>query len=722
MVGSHASPRGGTAAPPRSAASCSSNRTAALTNVTHGRGNNNRIVGTRGVGGAKASASPPGQTRLTAPLRGRWTAEAIAPELHGRRAAAWIAVWDIGSVARRVNFLETLKALHSDSNSNALEEDLGDAAPLLFARLTSWWKLRYGTWAMEVSSAAKATAAASLKSSTEKSDPAVAATSGSSTIAAAKVTDEATAAAVPSSPPPSTSSSEVLVQVEAITVFVRGSRYLLQFVEGGGAAALCDCLEVISSIASSPSLPTGPSAAAAGSSDAVDVMKGYVRERRAITLLLLHIANSGRVYREMVGDEENLLHILHALLRETDTTVANPITELLAVLGKGHPQLSTTVQAGLFRVLGAALLPHEDAKKSTRAAGAATEATGQPSPSSQFTSLTPSSEHSTSEVVVLSTARAIRALQLQAEQQHYRQFPAASTGGGVGGGRSSVVESMLTNTASSVAGMIDYVPIVGLDNTVTANSFAAVNATGVDLSRNPSLDPLLRPFTVAEFLDTLFLLALDERHTAYRVEGNELLNLAAKNIHLTPKILTRCLDVVDDDAHTLECGGEGEGEREGVDSGISLSRLRRQRRQLSCGRAAVLILISRPMTSGRRDLLLNLVAQRGGNLTLLKYLRLTQHGDTAAVVDCCHALQFIARASMELQRRRLGQQRKSSVSSPLNEQRQSKTSEAVLLRMTEGIQSALGEATFQLLLFQELSEDDCMAILRSARAVVVRTE
>ncbi|KPA79460.1 hypothetical protein ABB37_05295 [Leptomonas pyrrhocoris] len=669
--------------------------------------------------GTTATTSAAGKSKSTAPLRGEWTAQAVAPEMRGHRAAAWIAIWDKGSVARRVSLLESLKALHADSNSNALEDDLGDAAPLFFARLTSWWKLRYGTWATDACNAARAVATATTKrNTTEQNGSAVDApiieTKGLAAADAAAVTSEAVASPLPPPLPPTSSSSELLAQVEAITVFVRGSRYLLQLVEGGGAEALCDCLDVTSSI---PLPPTPPPSSSA---DEGDQRGNYARERRAITLLLLHIANSGRVYREMVGEADNLLRVLHALLRETDAAVANLITELLAVLGKGHPRLSAAVQTGLVRVLASALPPSEENEDATRAAGLPAPLL-QPDPAV----FSPPSADGTSTVVVLSTARAIRALQLQAEQQHYSQFPSAAT---------NAAESMRTTTTASSAGKIDYVPIIGLDTTVTAKSFAAVGSTTVlEATLGHPQDPLLRPFTLVGYLDTLFRLALDEQHTAYRVEGNELLNLAAKNIQLTPKILTRCLDVVDDDVYVLDGGGEGEaeGERGGAEVGIAQSRLRRQRRQLSCGRAAVLIFISQPMTSERRDLLLHLVAQRGGHLTLLKYLRLTQHGDTAAVVDCCHALQFIARASMELQRRRLGQQQqpqqspqlKQSVSGTFNSTGRSKTSETVLLRVTEGIQSALGEAVLLLLLFQELSEEDCMTVLRSARAAdVVRAE
>lgn len=601
-----------------------------------------------------ATASPSRSTpiashaaSLTAPLRGQWASQAGAPQLHGSRAAAWIAMWDAGSVVRRVSLLETLKRLHAESNSNALEEDFGDAAPLLFARITSWWKLRYAAWVAEASSTRRGAAAA-----------------------AAATGDAATA--TPSASP-STPSSELLAQVEAITIFVRGSRYLLQFVEGGGAAALCDCLDAVSTVAfaSAGQPSTAKMAAGACAADSCP------RERRALTLLLLHIANSGRVYREMVGDVENLLHLLHALQRERDATVAIPVTELLAVLGKGHPRLAGSVQTGLLRVLACALPRSDDDGPTSKPAVASS-----PSASSAAAS------HVTSEVVVLSVARAVRALQLVVEQQHYAQFPTSGD----------------PSTLTSAGRLIDFVPIVGLDAAITSSTFAVGGSGDGASSLLPSPDPLLTPFTTTDYLDALFRLALDEQHTAYRVEGNELLNLAAKNTHLAPRILTRCLDVVDDDVYTLE-GDEAE------DASTASQRLLRQRRQLSCGRAAVLILISRPMTAERRDLLLHLVAQRGGHFTLLKYLRLTQHGDSAAVVDSCHALQCIARASMELQRRRLGQQAANSA--------RATASEAALVRMTEGIQAALGDAILQLLLFQELSEDDCMAILRSARAAVV---
>lgn len=688
MIGGHESLRsgGGTVAA-RTPASHSTSRTTAPTRTSNqmkpttqnnnnnnntNNNNNSKAAGLAGTTGATA-----GKGTLTTPLRGQWVAQAIAPTLYGRRAAAWITVWDKASVPRRTAILVALKSLHADSNNSALDDDLGDAAPLLFARLTSWWKLRYGGWVAEANAAARAAQAKSKAGVAAPTPPLPEATPSSSSF--------------PLSSASASHSAELLAQVEAITIFVRGSRFLLQFVEGGGVAALCDCLEATASLSpfsldtSDP--PRSFSVPPETPTARREVIDGYAPERRAIALLLLHIANSGRVYREMVGDVENLVHLLHALLRETDATVANPITELLAMLNKGHPRLSTAVQTGLVRVLARALPASEE-----------TDALP-PQPSSPSSAL-PVSDTPT--VVVLSTARAIRALQLQAEQQHYSQFAACT--GGVGDAGSAVLAS---------AGAVDYVPVIGLDSTITGNSFAAAGAGVVAVCTQ---DPLLRPFTVTEYLDTLFRLALDGQHTAYRVEGNELLNLAAKNIQLTPKILTRCLDVVDDDVYTIEGAGEGGEEGVGVTAGgggIAPSQLRRQRRQLSCGRAAVLILISRPMTAERRDLLLRLIAQRGGHLTLLKYLRLTQHGDTAAVVDCCHALQFLARAVMKTLRRRLNQPVVSAVPS------RTAGAETMLERMTEGIQAALGEAVFQQLLFQELSEEDCLAVLRSARAAVV---
>lgn len=577
--------------------------------------------------------------------------------------------------------LEALKALHSASNSNALEEDLGDAAPLLLTRITSWWKLRYGTWVSDaVSSAAAASmkaaaAAATAVSAMQKT----AAKSGAASAPPLSTTalDFSTNASANGSSEAGTSasaapSSELLAQVEAITIFLRGSRFLLQFVEGGGAATLTHCLETTASPPlplSTPLTASGGAAAAAASSPAPALL---VQERRAITLLLLHVVNAGRVYREMVGDKEGLLHVLRTLQRETDVLVAAPLTELLAVLGQGHPRLASRIQTGLLRVLADAVKP---AREST-----ATDATSS------------AGSRRVSEVVVLHTARAIRALQLQREQHHYAQFY-------LGDCAEAVLE----------AG-VDYVPIVGMDCAVKTCSFAGMTA-GKPPDSSSACDPLLRSLSRSEYLDTLFQLALADQDMALQVEGCQLLSLAAKNLHFTQDILTRCLDAVDDDEYVIHSDQE--------DANVQQERLRRQRQQLSCGRTTALLLISRPMTRQRRELLLRLVSQRSGHLSFLKHLRLAAHGDTATVVDCCHALQFIVRAAAEMQRQHMdfgGVTRLQAVSGAGGD---CTSSAALWLRVTEAVQAALGESMFQLLLFQKLSESDCMAVLRAARATAV---
>ncbi|GET89142.1 hypothetical protein, conserved [Leishmania tarentolae] len=618
-------------------------------------------------------------------LRAKWRETATAPQLRGRRAAVWLSVWDSACTAQRVCMLESLKALHSASNSNSLEEDLGDAAPLLLTRITSWWKLRYGTW---VSDSVSSAAAASAKAA--GAGAAAAGTSAIGETQKASAKDKASSVPLLSSTAPDSStdpsgdgpfpggmsasmspSSELLTQIEAITIFLRGSRFLLQFVEGGGATTLTDCLETTaySPPSSSTALKTSGGDAVAASSPAPAL---FTQERRAITLLLLHIVNAGRVYREMVGDEEGVLHVLRTLQHETDALVAAPLTELLAVLGQGHPRLANGIQTGLLRVLA-------DSVKSA-----------------QVSTLTDAPNVTGSrrvhEVVVLHTARAIRALQLQREQHHYAQFY-------LGGCADSALE----------AG-VDYVPIVGMNGVVNTVSFSGIPAGGV-LDSSPSCDPLLRPLSRSEYLDTLFQLALADQSMALQVEGCELLSLAAKNLHFTQDILTRCLDTVDEDEYVIHIEQE--------DANAQQERLRRQRRQLSCGRTAALLLISRPMTNQRRKLLLGLISQRSGHMTFLKHLRLTAHGDTATVVDCCHALQFIVRTATEMQRQHMGISGVSSRQDVKGASDDTTSSGALWLRVTEAVQAALGESMFQLLLFQKLSESDCMAVLRAARAAVV---
>ncbi|SYZ66462.1 hypothetical_protein (plasmid) [Leishmania braziliensis MHOM/BR/75/M2904] len=627
-----------------------------------------------------SAASAAAKQRSQQRLRANWSASAVAPQLRGHRATAWLSVWDSACAARRVCMLESLTVLHHASNSNALEEDLGGAAPLLLTRITSWWKLRYGAWVTDcvssMSSASTKTAAAGAAAAVDAAQKTSARSGAASAIPPSATASGSNANVAPDGPSlPRASclsgstapSSELLAQIEAITLFLRGSRFLLQFVEGGGVATLTHCLETTAhaSLPSSTSLPA--SAAAATSS----MPALFVLERRAITLLLLHVVNAGRVYREMVGDKEGLLHVLRTLQLETDALVAAPLTELLAVLGQGHPRMANIVQTGLLRVLADAVQSPED----LTTPGAKSLA----------------GPWRVSEVAVLHTARALRALQLQREQHHYAQFYLGGC------------------TDAALGAGADYVPIVGMDCASNAYN-TAETAAGPPSGSSYACDALLRPLSRGEYLDTLFQLALDDQHKALQVEGNELLCLAAKSLHFTQDILTRCLDVVDSDEYVIR--------GDDADANAQQERLQRQRRQLSCGRTAVLLLISRPMTSQRRQLMLSLVLQRSGYLTFLKHLRLTKHGDTATVVDCCHALQFIVRAAAEMQRQdmdRCGVSKLRAVSGADSDS----TSGAMWLRVTEGVQAALGESVFQLLLFQKLSESDCMGVLRAARAAVV---
>lgn len=639
----------------------------------------------------RATASRPQKQHARSTGSKTFMAQLTSPELEGRRAAAWIDIWGGSPRSRRVMILNALKLLHGDSNSSRMEQDLGAAAPLFFTRLTSWWKLRYRTIAEDArlaaalslrskSTASKEASPSLLKSSTGQRDTvtpsgppeearltsnlsAAVATAGAS-IAAVTTTTLAAAAAATISP----ESSELVAQVEAITIFIRGSPYLLQFTENGGAATLTDCLQS----AADPSLQAG---------------------RETIALLLLYIANAGRVYRELLCSDGGLLKILQALQQETDGATATLLTDLLAVLGQGHPTLSGQIHTGLLRILASAT-----AVTSSGDDGSAPKAEVVPPTATEEAA----SLHRNS-VIALCTARAIRGLQLQGEQHHFQAFPA---------------ESMASEDPNHRR---DFVPIVGLDDMYTTTfPITKGGRTAAMVESRLTLDPLLRPLAPAEYLEILFRLAIDVHSTAYRVEGDELLTLAAKNMTLCVPIITRCFDIVDEDVLRID-------QDDGV-QGI----LTQQRRQLSCGRTAALIFLSKPMTAERQQLLLRLVTQRSGHLTLLKYLRLTHHGDTAAVVDCCKALQFLARAASLAQRNRLGvattplpPSSSSSATTPGKSSGEAAMTaggptDSVMGRLTRGIQDVIGDALFQVLLFQSLSEEDCLAMLRAARATVNR--
>ncbi|PWV19730.1 hypothetical protein C3747_9g146 [Trypanosoma cruzi] len=183
----------------------------------------------------------------------------------GRRAAVWVEQWDRGSRATRLLILEAFISLHSSSNTNRMETDLGDSSMLFFTRITAWLRL-----------------------TCKLGHP-------------------------------------LRLLLAAISLFVRGVRYLTCLVEVGGAQTLIDTLATCRLVPD---------------------------DRREIALLLLYMANAGRVYREMLCDDDDIDLLLHAMRCESDLEILDLHAALFLVLGEGNsPRVTSRVQSGVIGMI-----------------------------------------------------------------------------------------------------------------------------------------------------------------------------------------------------------------------------------------------------------------------------------------------------------------------------------------------------------------------------------
>lgn len=610
-------------------------------------------------------------------------AEASQAHLSGRRAEAWLREWDKGVKASRMHALEAFVGLHQESNCCTMEADLGDAAPLLFTRILSWFRLSYKALKEKksgggVSSSQGAPSRASPSVSPANSRGNARGFDSRATSAEKRTTTPAYSTGTRSTGKPGSATdamsaqqfdgavsgsrlmstvgnrTPLLLTVQAMIIFSRGASYMTQLVEAGIAGALTDCLEC----------GTQPHSLTIGTGDTASAYRLLtLEERRHVVLLLLYLSNGGRVYREMICEEEGLVHMFHALQREETEEMCLMMTELFIQLGQGNPRIAPLIHNGLVRLI----LCHCRRRGAT---GRVTDATKDGGSSciaeaereiSRRLASYSGLERTVSDHVAFHAARALHFLQITAEEHHFAQCQSGKA-------------------LPGVHVSVDMVPVVGLRLNATASS------TGMETYT--ASDPLIADLSYPEFLDALLYLTLHD-NTRFRVEGSELLALAAKNIQLTRSILSRCFEVLDDDI--LNITDEDDIER------IT----RRQRLQLSCGRAAVQVILSKPMSDERKSLIMKFVALHGAHISLLKYLRLSDSGDSAAVHDCCRALQIIARASHAQQRMELQHVHLKNFSP--------------LLQVGQIIRDAIGDSLYQALLHDELTEEESFDILRSAK-------
>ena len=114
---------------------------------------------------------------------------------------------------------------------------------------------------------------------------------------------------------------ELSIQLAAFSLFILGQKYLTNFMEVGGIQTLTDILATPSKFQS---------------------------DRNNGLLLLIHIANSGRVYREMICDGAGADMIVRAVLNETNDKTLELASSLFLSLGQGNPRKASVVHGGLL--------------------------------------------------------------------------------------------------------------------------------------------------------------------------------------------------------------------------------------------------------------------------------------------------------------------------------------------------------------------------------------
>ena len=70
-------------------------------------------------------------------------------------------------------------------------------------------------------------------------------------------------------------------------------------------------------------------------------------DKQNALLILIHVANSGRVYREMICDGVGVDLIVQGLLKEEREQILELYSSLLSALGQGNPRKSSLVHAAL---------------------------------------------------------------------------------------------------------------------------------------------------------------------------------------------------------------------------------------------------------------------------------------------------------------------------------------------------------------------------------------
>ena len=174
--------------------------------------------------------------------------------------------WDRGSKAQRTAILTNFIRRHRTSTAAEIEKDLGHGAMLFFTRITTWLRLTYQL------------------------------------------------------------GQELSVQLSALSLFLQGQRFMMNFMEIGGIQTLSDILCHV---------------------------KGETKDqdKNSALLILIHVANSGRVYREMICDGNGIDMLVKATLHEDNEKTLELTASLFMALGQGNPRKSALVHSGLLFIM-----------------------------------------------------------------------------------------------------------------------------------------------------------------------------------------------------------------------------------------------------------------------------------------------------------------------------------------------------------------------------------
>lgn len=200
---------------------------------------------------------------------------------------AIVREWDQSSKGRRLKLLTDFLERHCQSTAAEIEASLGHGALLFFTRITAWVRLTY------------------------KLSP----------------------------------QYELAIPLAALALFLQGQRFLTNFMEIGGIQLLTDFVAL-------PSIsPPPPPANNGGQMSALPPKPRLLQDKENALLLLLHIANAGRVYREMICDGEGIQLLAIATMRETDDRLLELCGALFTALGQGNPRKTSAVHAGLLWIM-----------------------------------------------------------------------------------------------------------------------------------------------------------------------------------------------------------------------------------------------------------------------------------------------------------------------------------------------------------------------------------